>query len=133
MLAWSFWLFLGCAVLLVTIKGGVVERLFSVVIIGSVVVTYLVNDNFGWVQAHSIVLVVDAVLLLTSLALVSQSQRYWPIWFAAFQSIAVATSVAFFIFPNHIPSLYINAQGFWFFPAMISITIGIMMDAGKAP
>lgn len=133
MLAWSFWLFFSCSILLVAFKGDYIERFFLLIILISVALTFLLNKNLGWVDAHSIVLAIDTILLTISLLLVSKSHRYWPIWFAAFQSIAVATSVAFFVFPNHVPSLYINAQGFWFFPALISMTVGVIKDKQKEP
>jgi hypothetical protein len=132
MLAWMFWLFLVCALSLVVIKGGGTERWFSAAIALSVVCTFLLNRELGWIAAQKVILLVDITLLLLSLVLVSKSHRHWPIWFSAFQSIAVATSVAFFVFPNHVPSLYINAQGFWFFPALMSMTIGVILDSRKA-
>jgi hypothetical protein len=132
MLAWMFWLFLACALSLVVVKGGRVERWFSVAIALSVACTFLLNRELGWIAAHKMILLIDVALLTLSLVLVSKSRRYWPIWFTAFQAIAVATSVAFFVFPNHVPSLYINAQGFWFFPALMFMTIGVIMDNRKA-
>ena len=129
MFSWLFWIFCISALAIVFFRGELIEKLFAATILISIIATYLVNNALGWVNAHPFVFSFDLGLLLLSLVLVSKSRRYWPIWFAAFQMIAIATSVAFFIFPNHVPSLYINAQGFWFLPALMSMTVGVIMDS----
>ena len=129
MFSWIFWIFFVSTLTIIFFRGGSNEKWFSTAIFANVTYTYFVNKTLGWVNAHPFVLVIDIMLLVFLLALMSKSRRYWPIWFAAFHSIAVATSAAFFIFPNDIPSLYINAQGFWFLPALMSMTVGVIMDS----
>jgi hypothetical protein len=124
-----FWLFLASASAAVIIFGDRNSRVFLGILFAGVACTYVLNSTLGWVEAQIYIFVIDGMTLSIALWLVSKVDAYWPIWFSAFLTIAVATSLAQLVFPNHIPGIYINLQGFWFFPALISLVVGVMLDA----
>jgi hypothetical protein len=123
-----FWLFLCSAMVIMFAAGGKVERWFAGMIGLSVIATYLLNYELGWDKAHTYVVLVDGFALIVALWLISVTKAHWPIWFSAFHAIAVATGIAQLVFPNEVPAVYTNMQGFWFFPAVTSMVIGVMLD-----
>ncbi len=129
MIAVLFWLFLASASAAVIIYGDRNSRVFLGILFAGVACTYVLNINLGWDEAQVYIFVIDGITLSIALWLVSKIDAYWPIWFSAFLAIAVATSLAQLVFPNHIPGIYINLQGFWFFPALMSLVIGVILDA----
>jgi hypothetical protein len=129
MIAALFWLFLAAASLALLMFGDHAAKTFLAILLIGVVGTYLLNSNLGWNEAQVYIFLIDSAILSFALWLVSTVNAYWPIWVSAFQSIVVATSFAQLAFPNHIPGIYINLQGFWFFPALASLVVGAMLDA----
>jgi hypothetical protein len=129
MIAALFWLFLASSSAALLMFGDQVAKIFLAILLAGVVGTYLLTNNLGWQEAQIYILYIDSAILIVALLLVSKARVYWPIWVSAFQAIVVATSLAHLIFPNHIPGIYINLQGFWFFPALMSLVIGVILDA----
>jgi hypothetical protein len=127
-----FWLFLLSSVTAMFSLGGKFERQLAVVIVAAVFTTYAANASLGWERAEPFVSLVDACLLAFALRLVWVSDRYWPIWFAAFQSIALATGIAQLMFPADVPAIYTTMQGFWFFPAVIVMVVGVILDRQRS-
>lgn len=124
-----FWLFFLSAVTTMFSAGRAVERRFALFLFGGVVATYLLNTFLGWDGAHFLVMLINIVVLAYGILLISAVARFWPIWFSAFHSITVATDVAQMVFPNNVPALYTNLQGFWFFPAVVSMVVGVVLDS----
>lgn len=90
------------------LRGGSPERsaatMYLVAYMLSNLVTQLFGENYNQVQW--LVLGVDVVLLGALFALALKANRYWGIWAAAFQLIAVVAHLAKILFPN------IGAQAF---------------------
>lgn len=128
MISALFWLFFLSASTIIILFGRSLERSFLVAIIACVLATYIFNAKLGWDGAQSYILVVDCILLVLALFITTRANNFWPIWFSSFQGIAVATGLAQVVFPNEIPGIYINIKGLWFFPAMISLVIGTLLD-----
>ena len=128
MIAGSFWSFLILSLAVALIKGRRLERHFAILLLLGVVATYLFNICLGWTNAQPYVLLVDSVVLFVALGLTATTDRYWPIWYSAFQAIGVASGFSQALFPNQVPAMYIAMQGFWFLPAAISMVVGIMLD-----
>lgn len=124
-----FWLFFFAAIAIIVMAGKRLERCFAGMMIFLVSTTYFLNAELGWDRAQIYVLLIDSITLILSLFLVSIAKTYWPIWFSAFHAIAVATGIAQFAFPNEVPAFYTNMQGFWFFPAIVAMVIGVMLDS----
>jgi hypothetical protein len=123
-----FWLFLLSAVIIIFTVGKKVDQQFSMLLVTAVAATFSLNRFLGWDDAQIYITVIDSLLLILSLSFLSVTKAYWPIWFSAFQAIVVATSIAQLVFPNNVPAVYTNMQGFWFFPAVTSMVIGVMLD-----
>lgn len=97
------------------IRGGAPERSAAVLYIsaylGSVAVTQLYHEDYYSVQW--LVLGIDILLLaaLTNLAL--KANRYWGIWAASFQLIAVIAHLAVALFPSIQGGAYATALLIW--------------------
>jgi hypothetical protein len=133
MIALLFWFFLAVAAAALTVFGDRQSKAYLAILLLGVVSTSAFISSFGWSEAQPYVLLVDSLILIFSLWLVSKTNSYWPIWACSFQSIVVATSIAHLIFPNQIPGVYINLQGFWFFPLLISVVYGALRDYRAMP
>jgi hypothetical protein len=128
MIAALFWLFLLCASVATATFGDRVSRMFLVALIAGTFGTLALNYMLGWAAAHKYVFAIDAIILLIAFGLVSKTKFFWPIWFCGLHGITVATSLSQLAFPNQIPGIYINIQGFWFFPAVAALVAGVMLD-----
>lgn len=124
-----FWLFFLSAVTIVFVAGEKADQKFMILLIVAVAATFVLNIAVGWDAAQVYVTAVDTILLLVSLMLVSVTKAHWPIWFSAFQAIVVATSMAQLFFPSNVPAVYTNMLGFWFFPAVAAMVIGVILDS----
>lgn len=128
MIAVSFWSFFFLSLGMVFLKGRRLERYFAALLLLGVATTYGLNISLGWTNAQPFILVVDAIVLLVALAVTPATDRFWPIWYSAFQAVGVASGFAQALFPNQIPAIYIAMEGFWFLPAVMSMVLGIMLD-----
>lgn len=124
----AFWLFLLATVVIVWINGDFEARLFSVIVVGASVLTALAMATTRGQLHTDAVFAVDGVLLILVLVFVYRSHSYWPIWFAGFQTITVATELARHVFPNAIPVLYGNAAAFWSIPALATMAAAVVKD-----
>lgn len=69
---------------------------------------------------------IDVVLLLWFMRLALRSERFWPLWAAAFSLIVVATHLAHYASPAIVPRAYILAQAFWAYPTWAAIMMGTL-------
>lgn len=129
-----FWLFLLSACGTVTVLGRRSEALFAAFLVACAASTVAFHAWFGWVGAQPYILVVDGLLLLYVLLLARRTTSYWPIWFAGFQMIGVATQLAALLFPSAEVNLYLMLTGFWAIPATLAMAVGVVRDhfASKA-
>jgi hypothetical protein len=123
-----FWLFFLSALTVMFQSGERVEQRFALFLLSGVIVTYVLNLSLGWDGAQFSIMLINLSVLVFALFLIALTERHWPIWFSGLHSITVATDIAQLTFPNNLPALYTNLQGFWFFPAVTIMVIGIMLD-----
>jgi hypothetical protein len=88
----------------------------------SVVVTPQLGVRFR--DAELGIMIVDAAVLVAFLVVALRSDRFWPLWAAAFQAVAIATHVAAVANPQVFWFAYALAQGFWAYPMLLAIVIG---------
>lgn len=124
-----FWIFLLASFLIIGVRGRAAERLFLLAMLAATVATWLIDAEVGINSAARWVVLVDVGLLLIALGYVVTLDRYWPIWFAAFQLISVTTEIAQLLFPNAVPGIYETAARFWSLPAIASIVVAVILDA----
>lgn len=82
----------------------------------------------GWSHTQLPVLGVDLLLLFALLAIALRSERFWPLWMAAFHMISVSTHVATIALPGLRPIIYFAMQSFWSLPLLLAMVVGILLD-----
>ena len=127
-IALAFWFFLIAALIIISCAGGREERLFSLAILVAVSATFFTNVVLGFSDAQMIILLIDSGLLAFTLFVAISSSKHWPIWFAGFHLIGVASSIAYAAFPANISGIYIDMSGFWSLPALGAAAIGVLLD-----
>ena len=127
-IAASFWIFLISSLVILGSFGEKKGRQLTAACLLASIITYLTNAHLGFINAGSIVLLVDFVLLSIALWFVISTDRYWPVWFAAFQAITVASELANALFPANVTNLYGNFAGFWALPALGAAAVGAILD-----
>ncbi|MGN6279957.1 MAG: hypothetical protein ACTHM8_14715 [Sphingomonas sp.] len=124
----GFWLFLLCAYAIVWMNGDREARIFINFTLLAATLTALAMATTAGNLHALMVFATDGALLIVALIFVGRSRFYWPIWFAGFQSITVASELARQLFPNNVPSLYGAMASFWAIPAVGCMTIAIVKD-----
>lgn len=81
-----------------------------------------------WASTELAVMIVDAGLFLSLYALALRSDRFFPIWIAGFQLIAVASHIGTMIAPAFAPKIYKALESVWAIPITLSMVIGIAAD-----
>jgi hypothetical protein len=67
---------------------------------------------------------VDVLAFIAFVALAYRSKKFWPIWAAASQLVAVLTHWAIALDPSVVRTIYATAQPFWAFPVIAALAIG---------
>jgi hypothetical protein len=66
--------------------------------------------------------------LLALLILALMSNRFWPIWALAFQTVAVATHLATLSIPDVVPKSFQALLSFWTIPILWVMVAGTHKD-----
>ncbi len=66
----------------------------------------MVERRDGWLAPQIGILVVDIATLVALSVLAAWYARYWPVWAAGFQAVAVLTDLAFLIDPRAVYRAY---------------------------
>lgn len=106
--------------------GGTAERLCALtLIIGSIVSAIIViGFHNRWHPASFYLLATDSSALIALIAVALLSDRFWPLYMAAFQVPGVATHIASMVDPTIVTRAYALAQGFWIYPMLIVLLVG---------
>jgi hypothetical protein len=70
-------------------RGGWTERLASIGMVVDSIASALLQNTHDWSQTQWADLAVDAAYLVLLVGLALKSNRYWPLWAAAFQFLSV--------------------------------------------
>lgn len=70
------------------------------------------------------VLIVDVATWAAFLHLALTSNRFWPLWATAFQTVALITHIAVLIDPAIVPKAYAFGQGLWAYPILLTLLVG---------
>jgi hypothetical protein len=127
-IAGSFWLFLISSLAIFFFQGERLGQAFAMTLLTTVLFTFFANAAVGTRAAYPIVVGLDLSLLVVVMILAARCSRYWPLWFAGFHSISVASGIAYLLFPAQIPEIYIDAAGFWSLPALGAAVAGVLLD-----
>lgn len=123
-----FWIFLLCCAAIFVIYGQTIERVFIALVFAASCITFIGYQYSGMGNLSAVVIVSDILLLVGCLVILAISDRYWPIWFAGFHSNTIATHAAALLFPDMVPSLFLNLAGAWALPALGTSAYGVVLD-----
>lgn len=106
----------------------------SIIIVGSLstlVVGQLVETT--WTEMEVGIFVVDIVVLVALVWLAFKSDRFWPMWAAAFQLLAVTIHTAIMAAPQITPWAFATGAVFWAYPMLLVLAIGSNENVEVAP
>lgn len=124
----AFWVLLLSGGALIALSGDRPAQRFLGAIMGATVFTAMADTLLPKVLAAYAYLAIDGTLLAITFFYVFRLQRYWPIWFAGFHSIAVASQISRLAYSVSTPSIYVDLAGFWSIPAFLVLVIGVNLD-----
>lgn len=104
-------------------NGGVTEKQGAGIMIAGSVLTALVGT--GWHGVNFGVLLVDLTVLVALVLLTLRTDKYWLLWMTAFHVIGVLTHIAKLIDPGIVPRAYSIGQGFWAYPMLVALILGV--------
>lgn len=106
------------------------EGRWAIALLGTATVaTWLATRlNHKWDAFNLYLFAVDAAFFLTLYALALRSRRYWPIWFAGFQLLAVASHFSVVALPDIDRKIYRGLETVWAVPMLVTMVIGITKD-----
>ena len=104
-------------------KGGWSERVAAAAFLIAWVATSLARDH-RWIGPQWGGFVIDILFLAALLFVAFRSRRYWPLFAAGFQLLAVLTHLARIIDPNVHNWAYITAGVIWTYLTLFSIALG---------
>lgn len=126
---WVFLVALVLSSLLAIWRGGRPERLCAAVLIAASVLSPLTQSDFVSVE-YGIGLV-DVALLVFLITLALRSNRYWPMFAAAFQSVGVLVHFVKAVDLDLDPGGYADVLVFWSYLILASLAIGSVLEGQK--
>jgi len=122
----SVFLFGGCGIALW--KGRASERLTAILLLAAAFVSPLVAMT-SFMGPELGILAVDAALFAFLILLAMVSDRFWPMWAAAFQIVGTLIHVARFVDVTIWPNAYATAEAFWAYPVLLALAVGTWFEA----
>jgi hypothetical protein len=102
------------------------ERVVAIACIGATIATRFLVSPVG-VRYSSIepgLLIVDAAMLVTFVAIALKSQRFWPLWVAGLQLTTSFSHLMKAIDWQLLPVAYGAAVALWSYPILIILAVG---------
>lgn len=122
------------------LKGGPDERSGAITILVGVLLTQVVsvigpNGNMapGWFGPEIGVMATDVAVFIAFVAIAYRSEKFWPIWAAASQLVAVLTHGTVILDPSIVKMVYTTAQPFWVFPMLAALALGTRGHQKSSP
>ncbi|WP_246331930.1 hypothetical protein [Sphingomonas chungangi] len=106
-------------------RGGAPERIGAGIFLLAAVLTALVVSPYAS-RFHHIehgLVAVDFAVFAAFFALSLASERFWPLWIASLQLIAVGTHLVRLIAPDLIPRAYSEIVTFWAYPMLLLLIV----------
>jgi hypothetical protein len=109
-------------------EGGRDEAYGALIFLAGTVATLAFVLLFGaaWTSPEYGLVIIDAVVLLAMIHLAMVSDRFWPIWFAAFHLIAFVSHASTIASNDIMPWVAVTGVIFWAWPAKITLFIGVV-------
>ena len=127
-----FWLILACCLAATVVFGRRTERYFVLMLVAGSIATLVANRTGAEHGGRlNIITLIDWIILAVAWGLALRSDRYWPIWFAAMQTLSVLTELASWQAVGIPHVIFSNLAAFWAMPALIMQAGGTILDWRK--
>ncbi len=110
--------------------GGFDERFVAAAMTLATIASNLAIKN-DFAGTESGVLIVDFLLFAVLMFIALRSDRFWPMWAAAFQLVAMLVHMGSTVQSGNFAWAYYFALVFWSFPAMLALGVGTWLEARK--
>ena len=108
--------------------GGTDERIASLAFIAATFASKLFTES-DYGHTENIVMTIDTLLLLALVVLALRSDRFWPMWAAAFQLIGTSVHLASMTETGDFKWAYAVGLIFWTYPVLIALIVGTWLEA----
>jgi len=108
--------------------GGADERFAAVGLLIAVTISNIVTDG-SYGHTETAILIVDVSLFFGLLVLALRSDRFWPLWAAAFQLVGTMVHFASISQNNDSAWAYFAALVLWTFPVFIALMVGTWLES----
>lgn len=107
--------------------GGPLERRVFAVILLLMLIQLLLHLAVPatFTSAELVTLIPDMALAAYLVLVALTTDRFWPLWAAALQTIAVLTHLAAIAAPDMMPAAYALTQGLWLYGVLIALMLGV--------
>jgi hypothetical protein len=127
-----FWLSIACSLAAAFVFGRRTERVFVLVLVAASIATLLANRAIPEpVGKMEVVRLIDLALFAIAWVLALKSDRFWPIWFTAMQTLSVLTEPASWQAEGIPHLIFSNLAAFWSLPGLIVLAGGTILDWRK--
>lgn len=87
------------------------------------------SNTSRYAHVETGILLIDTFILLGLVGLAMRSDRFWPLWAAAFQMLAVCVHIASIAETDDYDWAYAIAVNFWTFPVVFALIISIALES----
>jgi len=108
--------------------GGLDERLAAGAFVMATLASRIATQS-DYMHTETGVLAIDTLLLLALVGLALRSDRFWPMWAAGFQLVAVTVHIASTAETGNFAWAYAVGLVFWTYPVLIALMIGTWLEA----
>ncbi|TFU06441.1 hypothetical protein EUV02_05500 [Polymorphobacter arshaanensis] len=109
-------------------KGRNSEKWTAVLLLSAAVASWVFETRHFY-GTETGILIIDLMLLAYLLVLALQSDRFWPLWAAAFQVVGTSIHLASIVDSTIWPAAYATAQVFWAYPVLLALGVGTWLEA----
>lgn len=107
--------------------GGLDEHIASVAFLVATGSSWLFTST-DYADTETMVLLIDLVLLACLTVLALRSDRFWPLWAAAFQLVGTTVHFASMAETGDFAWAYAVGLIFWSYPVMIALGVGTWLE-----
>jgi hypothetical protein len=107
--------------------GGFDEKLAATGFVLATLASNIANQN-NYNNTETGILVIDVALLVGLVILALRSDRFWPMWAAAFQLVGTMVHVASMTETGDFAWAYAVGLLFWSYPVLIALMVGTWME-----
>lgn len=107
--------------------GGLDEQFASIAFMIATVATKFFTES-NYVSTETFVLIIDLVLLACLVILALRSDRFWPLWAAAFQLVGTTVHLASMVETGNFAWAYAVGLIFWSYPVLIALGVGTWLE-----